>query len=97
MNRSDLIRKVSRKSGLQEPEVEKILNLILETIQESLSCGESILIKNFGRFETRERAATVRRNPKSGIDIKVPKKRGVLFRPSPALKQNVQREDTAYE
>ena len=97
MNRSDLIKLASRKSDVPSSEIETVLDLILETIGRTLACGEPVVIKNFGRFETRERAPTVRRNPRSGIDVKVPRKRGVLFKPSPALKTNVQREDNAYD
>lgn len=92
MNRSDLIRAVGRAVGVSDDEVEKVLDQILTTVTEALASGDTVVIKNFGRFETRERQATVRRNPRSGMDIKVPKKRGVLFKPSPSLKINVQRE-----
>lgn len=94
MNRSDLIREVSHIMDLPENEIEKVLDQTLQTILEALASGEAVVIKNFGRFETRERAPTIRRNPRSGIDIKVPRKRGVLFKPAPALKESVQREET---
>lgn len=97
MNRGELIRRVSRKTSVPQPKVEEMLEQILQTISEALSCGEAVMVTNFGKFETRERGPTVRRLPGSGIDVKVPRKIGVLFRASPTLKQNVQREDTAYE
>lgn len=93
MNRSDLIRKISRRSKVPLPQIEELLDLTLETIQSALASGETVIIKNFGKWTVREREATVRRNPKSGADIKVPAKRGLLFHAAPAFKRNIQCED----
>lgn len=67
------------------------------TIVSALASGETVVLKNFGKWEIREREATMRRNPRSGADIKVPAKRGLLFHPSPAMKQNVQRSENEGE
>lgn len=93
MNRSDLIRKVSRRSQLSQPQIENLLDLILTTVGEALASGENVVIKNFGKFEIRERASTVRRNPRTGVDIKVPRKRALLFHPAPAIKEHIQGEE----
>lgn len=92
MNRSDLIRKLSRQSKMPQAQIEELLDLTLEMIQTALTSGDSVVIKNFGKFEVRDRAPTVKRNPRTGIDIKVPKRRGILFHPAPALKLGVQCE-----
>lgn len=90
MNKSDLVRKVSRKSQVTQPQVEEILDQILMIVEATLASGESVVIKNFGRFETRERQPTTRRNPRSGEEIKVPQKRALLFHAAPALKDGIQ-------
>lgn len=90
MNRSDLVRKVSRKTQMSQAQIEDLLETILALIKTTLASGETVVIKNFGRFEIRHRRPTVRRNPKTGEAIKVPEKRAVLFHPSPALKEGVQ-------
>ena len=92
MNRSDLIRQVSEESGIPQAQIEQILDLILEAIQETLAFGDNVVIKNFGKFEVRERAPTVRRNPRSGTEIKVPRKRGLLFHPAPKLRTDIQED-----
>ncbi len=93
MNRSDLIRKVSRKSKVPQTQVEEILDSIIGTIESALASGDSVVLKNFGKWEIRERESIMRRNPRTGADIKVPAKRGLLFHAAPALKQNVQVEE----
>lgn len=64
-------------------------------IQTVLASGEPVVIKNFGKFEIRDRAPTVRQHPRTGQDIKVPSKKAVLFHPAPALKENVQCDEEA--
>lgn len=94
MNRSDLVRRVSRKSQQSQNQIETMLDLILDTIVVLLNSGDdSLTIRNFGRFEIRDRKALVRKNPKTGAEIKVPPKRAVLFHPAQALKDKVQRDE----
>lgn len=95
MNRSDLIQKTSEDVGLTTTEMQKILESILTTIETSLASGEPVVIKNFGRFEIRERRAAVRRNPRSGEEVKVPNRRSILFHPANRFKKNVQDETDA--
>lgn len=72
-------------------QAEDLLQAVLETIQISLACGESVTITNFGRFEARKKNAVTRVNPRSGKVIEVPAKRSVAFQPSPAMKQRMNR------
>ena len=90
MNRSDLVGKVSRKAQVTRPIVDEVLNQLLAVLTTTLASGENVTIKNFGVFEVREREAVVRKNPRTGEDVKVPKKRAVLFRPSQTFKRGVQ-------
>lgn len=90
MNRSDLVRQASRQSQLSQVQIEATLDLLLEMIAVLLTSGDGTLtIKNFGRFELRYRPESIRKNPKTGEDIKVPAKRAVLFQPAKAFKARI--------
>jgi integration host factor subunit beta len=89
MNRSDLIRAIAENENLSMGEVERTLDAIIQMIEISLACGESVLIRNFGKFECRTKRAVVRTNPKTGEKIKVPEKQAVIFHASPALKKRI--------
>lgn len=90
MNRSGLIRRVSRKAQVRQSKIEEILDAVIDTIETALRTGDVVMIKNFGRFEVREREERVWRNPLSGEEMKVPPKRALLFHPAPAFKEHVQ-------
>lgn len=92
MNRSQLIQQVSNKHNLPEKQVAALLDSITDEITTRLASGESVVIKNFGRFEPRERQPSTKRNPKSGEEIKVGRRTAVLFHAAPALKEKLNAE-----
>jgi DNA-binding protein HU-beta len=91
MNRTDIVRAVANKSGLPMTVVAKVTDDLLDVIGLCLAAGEEVNLRQFGKFEPRDRKAVVRKNPRTGEDIQVPAKTGVGFIPSPVLKQRLNR------
>lgn len=89
MNKSDLLRAVASKEGCTIKEAERIIDAFLDVISLSLALDENVSIRNFGKFEVRDRAEVVRKNPRTGEPIAVPAKRGLGFKASPQLKDRV--------
>ena len=50
VSKKDLIQRVSQKINNKPGEIEKIVDLTLEEIYQSLAEGESVSIRNFGTF-----------------------------------------------
>lgn len=88
MNRSDIIAALAAAG---HPNPEAAVACVLDTITASLARGESVSIRNFGKFEPRARTAVTRYNPKTGVPIDVPTKVSVGFMPAPALKTWINR------
>lgn len=89
MNKSDLLRAVASKQNCTIRDAEKIIDAFLDVIALSLALEEDVSVRNFGKFEVRNRAEVVRKNPRTGEPIQVPAKKGVGFKPSPHLKERV--------
>ena len=89
MNRSDIVRAVARREKIPIGTVDRIIDGFLDVVGLSLSCGEEVNLRTFGKFEPRQRAAVVRKNPKTGIEHEVPEKTSVGFIPSPVLKDRL--------
>lgn len=70
-------------------EIEKALNALVEVISLSVSCGEKVSIRNFGKFQPRSRSAVTRKNPKTGVSHDIPERFTVGFVPSPVLKNRL--------
>lgn len=92
MNKTDLIRKVSEKTGTSLKEAESLTNAILVTIEEVLSAGDKVQLIGFGTFETRKRAERNGRNPLTGETITIPEGKVPAFKPGRSLKESVKVE-----
>ena len=68
-------------------DLSKLTNIILKEISDSLLRNEGVELRNFGTFRTSVQKASIRRNPKTGEIIYVPKKNKVRFRASKRLKE----------
>jgi nucleoid DNA-binding protein len=89
MNKSEIIRAVAKEVKVPAKDAEKIIESFLDIVCLSLSCGEEVLITNFGKFELRQRPAMIHRNPKSGEKVEVPAKVYLGFKPSGSLRERL--------
>lgn len=89
MNKSELISAVAEQTGRTKSSVEKSLNAILSTIGDSLSSNDAVQLIGFGRFDVVERAERIGRNPKTGAELKIKKKKVVRFKAGSDLQDKV--------
>lgn len=89
MNKKGIAAKISRDAGISYLQAEKAFNAMIEGIKNSLEKGKRVTFSGFGSFEIKKSKARKGRNPKTGEEISVPKKRRVKFNPSKKLKDNL--------
>ncbi|HGJ5890451.1 MAG TPA: HU family DNA-binding protein [Arsenophonus apicola] len=89
MNKTELINKVSEKSGLAKKDAEKVVNAFAETITESLKSGNSVQLVGFGSFQVKQRAERKGRNPQTGKAIKIAASNIPSFKAGQKLKDAV--------
>ena len=66
-------------------EAEKKVDIIFSSMEKILLDGENLSIINFGKLEVVERAPRLGRNPKTGEEVKIGKRKSVKFRPGQAF------------
>ncbi|KAF0134679.1 MAG: DNA-binding protein HU-beta [Candidatus Saganbacteria bacterium] len=81
MNKKQLAGKVAKASKLTKLEAEKMIDLMLNCISESLLKGEKVRLVGFGNFIIRTRAGRVGRNPQTGEKIKIESTKSPAFVP----------------
>lgn len=89
MEKKELIEQAATRSGMSKKDIQTALKAILETIEDSLSKGESVKFTGFGTFEVRERAAREGRNPSTGEKITIAATKAPVFKPGATLKEAV--------
>jgi DNA-binding protein HU-beta len=72
MNKAELVALIADKVDLTKKATEEVINLVFDTISETLETGEKVVISGFGTFEIRSRVARTGRNPRTGADIDIP-------------------------
>ena len=90
MNKQDLVKLVSEKTGISKEAAGKAQKAVIEAISSTLEKGDSVSLIGFGSFKVIERAAREGRNPSTGEKMQIPASKGVKFTPSKVLKQRVQ-------
>lgn len=86
MTKADIIERIFSKIGFSKKESSDIVDMVFDTIKETLERGEKIKISGFGNFMVREKGERVGRNPQTGQEITISPRRVITFRPSQVLK-----------
>lgn len=72
MTKSELIEKIAAKNpNLMIKDVERIVNVVLDTIIGTLSKGDRVEFRGFGAFSVRKRSPRVAKNPRTGDKVSV--------------------------
>ena len=66
-------------------DLNKVIEIILKEIKETLNRNERVEFRNFGTFQVNIQKASIRRNPKTGEKVNVPKKRTIKWKMSKDL------------
>ena len=74
-------------------DLDKVVEIILKEIKETLKRGEGVELRNFGTFRVNIQKASIRRNPKTGEKISVPKKRTIKWKMSKELFKKLNNEN----
>jgi integration host factor subunit beta len=87
MTKAELVDEVARVVQLTKKQAETIVNIVFDSIVESLRGGQKIELRGFGSFRLRSRKSRTGRNPKTGEKVEVPSKKIPYFKPGKELKE----------
>lgn len=86
MTKADLADEIFEKVGLSKKEAQDIIEIIFDTLKQTLKEGESVKVSGFGTFHVRKKSARRGRNPKTGQDLEITPRKVISFRASNKLK-----------
>ena len=95
MTKAELVEDVARAAELTKKDAERLVEIVFESIIDTLNQGEKIELRGFGSFRVRERGARRGRNPKTGDPVDIPAKRVPYFKPGKELKELINEETAA--
>ena len=95
MTKEDLVRKVTERSrihldrSLCLADVEAVLQALKDVAGQELAAGGEGPLPGLGKLKTKDRAARMGRNPRTGEAMTIPARRVVVFTPSEKLDRDI--------
>ena len=80
--KSKLLDKLSKNfpNFHKKKDLEKVINIVLTEIKQTLKRGERVELRGFGVFSSNKQKARISRNPKTGEKINTPEKKTIHFK-----------------
>ena len=89
ITKKELIDRIADNTQAKRVVVKRIVQSFLDEIVEELARNNRLEFRDFGVFETKNRAARVAQNPKTLERVQVPAKRTVKFKTGRLMKQKL--------
>ncbi len=87
--KTTIIEKIIEAQNCKPSEAKDRLETMLEIIKSTLASGEDIMISGFGKFQVNEKAPRKGRNPATGEDMILKKRRTITFSCSGKLRDKI--------
>jgi integration host factor subunit beta len=91
VTKKELVDRIADRTGTKRVIVKKIVQSFLDDMIEELGHGNRLEFRDFGVFETKQRAARTAQNPKTLQRVEVPPKRTVKFKVGRMMKIQLQK------
>ena len=95
MTKKEIVKSISDKTGLTQLQIKEIVQLTFDGIVETLLEEGRVELRNFGVFQVKSRKARKARNPRTGLQVDVPEKFVVTFKPGKEMEARVQELEEA--
>jgi len=92
MTKADIVERVAEKTGFSKKDSVELVELVFETLKDTIAGGENLKISGFGNFNVRQKADRRGRNPQTGEEITIEARRILTFKASHMLKQSINSE-----
>jgi DNA-binding protein HU-beta len=89
MNKAQLIDAIAGDAKITKADAKKALDAFIRATSKALKKHDRVSLVGFGTFSTVERKARTGRNPRTGKEIRIPKKTVARFRPGSELNKGI--------
>lgn len=82
MTKADIVSEISKNTGIEKVVSQKVVESMMDEIQNSLEKGENVYLRGFGSFITKKRAKKTARNISKNTSLIVPEHFIPAFKPA---------------
>jgi integration host factor subunit alpha len=95
LTKAKIIDAVVERNGFTRKKSNETIEILLELIKSTLESGNDVMISGFGKFSVKQKAKRKGRNPATGEDMMLKRRRVVTFKCSGLLRAKLNRKKTA--
>ena len=89
MNNKSFITELSQRLGYTQESTQKMVNTVIDTMNDAFQRGDVVSIPKFGTFEVKKRLERIVINPGTKQRMLVPPKLVLNFKPIAAIKERL--------
>jgi DNA-binding protein HU-beta len=86
MIKADIVNKVAEVSEISRVKAAQAVDTVIEGLRNALARGQRIELRGFGVFQVKQRKKGIGRNPKTGVEVKIPPGNTIRFKPGKELR-----------
>ena len=90
MTKKRIVRKIAAELDIDQTLIKKVVQLCLDQMVETILTKGRLELRNFGVFQTKQRAARKARNPRTNEEVFVPPKRVITFQAGKNVNKRLQ-------
>ena len=89
LTKNHIVDSVQDRIGFSRKQSTELVETLIEIIKETIETGDDVLISGFGKFCVKEKGIRKGRNPATGEDMMLNKRKVVTFKCSSVLRDKV--------
>jgi len=89
MTKTEIVNKIAAEMGMQQLQVKRIVQMILDGMTDCLVSESNLELRHFGMFKVKTRKPRKARNPRTGTPCIIPERKVVTFKPGKAVKARI--------
>ena len=89
LTKQTIINKISEKNNQTPSQAKDTIETLLEIMKSTLASGEDIMLSGFGKFCVNEKAPRKGRNPATGQEMMLDRRRVVVFKCAGKLRDQI--------
>lgn len=89
MNNKEFIAELAERTGYSPKDTQKLASNLIDAMGDAFQEDNSVLVSNFGVFETKKKMERIMVNPSTGQRMLVPPKLVLSFKPNQTWKDKL--------
>lgn len=89
LTKTQIVDSIQERIGFSRKKSTDLVETLIEIIKDTIESGDDVLISGFGKFCVKEKGVRKGRNPATGEDMMLNKRKVVTFKCSSVLRDKV--------